>query len=103
MKKLLLLLLLPMSVWAWEPVKPVAVVVGFAPGSGNELAFRQASSIVQKNNPKVVFVIENKPGADAVISQNHMMTVPADGSLCKKCNWNTARIYGIIEYGVSSC
>ena len=79
MKKLLLLLLFPLTAMAWEPVKPVAVVVGFAPGSGNELAFRQASSIVQKNNPKVTFVIENKPGADAVISQNHMMTVPADG------------------------
>jgi tripartite-type tricarboxylate transporter receptor subunit TctC len=79
MKKLLLLLLLPMSVWAWQPVKPITVVVGFAPGSGNELAFREASAIVQKNNPGVTFVIENRPGADAVISQNHMLTVPADG------------------------
>jgi tripartite-type tricarboxylate transporter receptor subunit TctC len=80
MKKLLLaILMVPTLAVAWEPAKPVTVVVGFAPGSGNEVAFRQASAIVQKNNPKVNFIIENKPGADAVVSQNHMMTVPADG------------------------
>lgn len=80
LKKLLFsLLLLPAIVYAWQPERPVVVIVGFAPGSGNEVAFRQASIIVQKNNPKVAFVIENRPGADAVVSQNHMMTVPADG------------------------
>lgn len=78
-KILLILLFFPVLASAWEPTKPITVVIGFAPGSGNEIAFRQASSIVQKNNPKVAFVIENKPGADSVISQNHMMTVPADG------------------------
>jgi len=80
MKKLLLaLLLIPILAFAWEPTKPITVIVGFAPGSGNELAFRQVSSIVQKNNPKVNFIVENKPGADAVIAQNYMLTVPADG------------------------
>ena len=80
LKKIItLLLFLPLVSFAWEPTKPITVVVGFAPGSGNEVAFRQASAIVQKNNPNVVFVIENKPGADSVISQNHMLTVPADG------------------------
>ena len=78
-KILLVLLFLPIVCMAWEPTKPVTVIVGFAPGSGNEVAFRQASAIVQKNNPKVSFVVENKPGADAVVSQNHMLTVPADG------------------------
>jgi tripartite-type tricarboxylate transporter receptor subunit TctC len=80
MKKLLFaMLLLPVLAFAWQPEKPINVIIGFAPGSGNELAFRQASGIVQKNNPKVAFVIENKPGADSVISQNHMLTVPANG------------------------
>lgn len=78
-KILLLILLVPAIVYAWEPVKPVTVIVGFAPGSGNEIAFRQVSMIVQKNNPKASFVIENKPGADSVISQNHMMSVAPDG------------------------
>jgi tripartite-type tricarboxylate transporter receptor subunit TctC len=79
-KKILsILLFVPIVAFAWTPEKPITVIVGFAPGSGNEVAFRQASNIVQKNNPKVSFIIENKPGADAVISQNHMMIVPADG------------------------
>jgi tripartite-type tricarboxylate transporter receptor subunit TctC len=80
MKKLLaILLLLPAMAMAWEPTKSITVIVGFAPGSGNELAFRQASAIVQKNNPKVSFIIENKPGADAVISQNNLLAAAADG------------------------
>jgi hypothetical protein len=79
-KKIIIsLLLLPAMALAWQPERPVTAIVGFAPGSGNELAFRQASAIVTKNNPRVSFVVENKPGADAVVSQNHMMTVPADG------------------------
>jgi tripartite-type tricarboxylate transporter receptor subunit TctC len=80
MKQLItLLLLIPVLALAWEPSKPVTVLVGFAPGSGNEIAFREASSIVQKNNPRVSFVVENKPGADAVIAQNQLFTSPADG------------------------
>ena len=80
LKKILLsLMLVPVVAFAWQPERPVIVIVGFAPGSGNEVAFRQAANIVQKNNPKVLFVVENKPGADAVISQNHMMTVAPDG------------------------
>lgn len=109
MKKLLLsLLFLPIIALAWTPTKPITVVIGFAPGSGNELAFRQASAIVQKNNPTVSFVIENKPGADAVIAQNYMVSAPTDGYTIsvpshmslfvtndlwqkdiKKFNWNT--------------
>jgi len=80
LKKLLILLLVaPAMALAWQPERPVTVIVGFAPGSGNEVAFRQASGIVQKNNPNVAFVIENKPGADSVVSQNLMLTVPPDG------------------------
>jgi tripartite-type tricarboxylate transporter receptor subunit TctC len=78
-KIILLICLLPTLALAWQPNHPVTVIVGFAPGSGNEVAFRQASAIVTKNNPRVSFVIENRPGADAVVSQNHMLAVSADG------------------------
>ena len=91
MKKLLVsLLLAPLVAFAWQPTQPVKVVIGFAPGSGNEISFRKASSIVEKNNPGTVFVIENKPGADAVIAQNtvfaaektgHVIGVPSHMSL----------------------
>lgn len=71
--------LLPVLAWAWQPTKPINVVVGFAPGSGNEISFRKASSIVEKNNPGVKFVIENKQGADAVIGQNHVVAAEPNG------------------------
>jgi tripartite-type tricarboxylate transporter receptor subunit TctC len=82
--------LLPCLAFAWQPTQPVKVVIGFAPGSGNEISFRKASSIVEKNNPGTVFVIENRPGADAVIAQNtvfaaektgHVIGVPSHMSL----------------------
>lgn len=65
--------------YAWEPTKPITALVGFAPGSGNELSFRGISSIVEKNNPTVTFIVENKPGASGVIAANDIITRPADG------------------------
>ena len=80
MKRLLLLLLmLPIMAWAWEPTRPVTVVIGNAPGAGNELAFRKLSQIINKTNKKITFVVENRAGADSVIAMNHMMTVAPDG------------------------
>jgi tripartite-type tricarboxylate transporter receptor subunit TctC len=64
---------------AWEPTKPVNVTIGFAPGSGNELSFRGFSSIIERNNSKINFIIENKPGADGVIAMNEFIKKPADG------------------------
>lgn len=82
MKKLVATVLLSTivgSAWAWQPNKPVNVVIGFAPGSGNEISFRGVSAIVEKNNPGVSFVVENRPGADATLAMNHFVTLPADG------------------------
>ena len=80
MKRLLLLLLiLPIMALAWEPTRPVTVVIGNAPGAGNEIAFRKLAQIINKTNKKITFVVENRPGADSVIAMNHMMTVTPDG------------------------
>lgn len=81
MKKLLATFLtaLPVLAFAWQPQQPVKTLIGFALGSGNEISFRKASSIVEKNNPGVAFVIENKPGADAVISQNQLYQAERNG------------------------
>ena len=56
MKKLIAVLLLTMglSAGAWEPTKPVTVIVGNTPGAGNESAFRKLAEIVQKKNPNFV-------------------------------------------------
>lgn len=81
MKRLLALLLTVVvsSAWAWQPTKPVNVVIGFAPGSGNEVSFRGVAAIVEKNNPGVTFVVENRPGADAALAMNYFIGLPSDG------------------------
>lgn len=81
MKRLLALVLtLTVSTaWAWQPTKPVNVVIGFAPGSGNEVSFRKASEIVTKQNPGIAFTVETKPGADSSVASNQFMTAPSDG------------------------
>lgn len=81
MKKILAVLALTMSsaVMAWQPTKPINVYVGFAPGSGNELSFRGVSSLIEKQNKDISFVIRNQPGADGVIAMNEFITKPNDG------------------------
>ena len=81
MKKLIALLLViaSLSAHAWEPTKPVTVIIGNAPGAGNEIALRKLTGIIEKANPKVNFVVQNMPGADSVISMNYFLTVPPDG------------------------
>jgi tripartite-type tricarboxylate transporter receptor subunit TctC len=80
MKKLLaILLLVPVLVLAWEPAKPVTVIIGNTPGAGNEIAFRKLAEIVQQTNPKFVYVVQNIPGADSVVANNKFLTEPADG------------------------
>ena len=79
-KKLLLIaLLLPTMAFAWEPTKPVTVTIGNTPGAGNEMAFRKLAEIVQKQNPKFTYVVQNIPGADSVIANNRFLEAPNDG------------------------
>jgi tripartite-type tricarboxylate transporter receptor subunit TctC len=81
MKKLIALLLLTASVLAhaWEPTKPVTVIVGNTPGAGNEIAFRKLAEIVQKQNPKFVYVVQNIPGADSAVANNRFVDATPDG------------------------
>jgi len=80
MKKLLAILaLIPALAFAWEPSKPVQVYIGNTPGAGNEMAFRKLAEIVQKQNPKFTYVVQNIPGADSVIANNKFLDVPNDG------------------------
>jgi tripartite-type tricarboxylate transporter receptor subunit TctC len=77
--KFLALALLSFSAYAWEPTKPVTAVIGFAPGSGNELSFRGFSSLIEKANPKINFIVENRPGGDGTVGMNHFVKLPNDG------------------------
>ena len=80
-KKFIAALLVTVStlVHAWEPTKPVTVYIGNTPGAGNEMAFRKLADIVQKQNPKFVYVVQNIPGADSVIANNRFLEAPNDG------------------------
>jgi tripartite-type tricarboxylate transporter receptor subunit TctC len=79
-KKLLIAaVLVPVMAFAWEPSKPVTVVIGNTPGAGNEMAFRKLAEIVQKRNPNFVYVVQNIPGADSVIANNKFLEAANDG------------------------
>jgi tripartite-type tricarboxylate transporter receptor subunit TctC len=75
---LLLATLLSCSALAWEPTKPVSVVIAYGPGSGNEILFRKLDTIINKTS-KVNFVLDFKPGAFELIGMNHFAQAPADG------------------------
>jgi len=96
MKKLLLVLLLPLLAMAWEPRRPVTVVFPNGPGAGNEISFRFVASIVEKKTG-ATFVSEYRPGADGNIAMNHFATVPADGHTVAvpacQSNWVTGDIW----------
>jgi len=76
---LITLALIATTSYAWEPIKPITTVIGFAPGSGNELSFRGISSIIEKSNPKINFIVVNRPGGDGIIGMNHFVKLPNDG------------------------
>jgi tripartite-type tricarboxylate transporter receptor subunit TctC len=76
---ILALVLIPVFAFAWEPTKPVIVVIGNTPGAGNEMAFRKLAEIVQKQNPKFVYIVQNIPGADSVIANNKFLEAVPDG------------------------
>jgi len=79
MKKLLITLaLLPALAFAWQPTKPIEAVVGFTPGSANEVLFRAAALEVTKNTG-ATFVVVNKGGAGGVIGTEYFNKLPADG------------------------
>jgi tripartite-type tricarboxylate transporter receptor subunit TctC len=81
MKKLLLTIALSLTAMfahAWQPTKPVNVVIAYGPGSGNEVLFRKASQIISQKHP-VNFVLEFKPGANELVGINHFAGAAADG------------------------
>jgi len=66
------------SAWAWQPSRPITVLIGFAPGSGNEMSFRAVAQEVEKTTG-ANFIVVNQPGADAAISLNNLVAARPDG------------------------
>lgn len=79
MKRLLAIMaLVPCLAFAWEPTKPIKVIVPTAPGAGNEMAFRAAVAPIERSG-KASFIIENRAGADGNIGMNQLAESPNDG------------------------
>lgn len=68
----------PFMAQAFEPTKPVTVVIAYGPGSGNEVLFRKLDSIISKSG-KANFVFDFKPGAFELIGMNHFAQAANDG------------------------
>ena len=64
---------------AFQPNGPITATIGFGVGSGNEISFRAVSSMIEKQNPKLNFVIETRPGADEIIALTHFGDLPPNG------------------------
>ena len=60
------------------PVKPVRILVGFAPGGGTDIMARVVAAKLGESM-KQQFVIENRPGANANIAAKLAADAPADG------------------------
>ncbi|MBL0422427.1 tripartite tricarboxylate transporter substrate binding protein [Ramlibacter sp. AW1] len=60
------------------PVKPVKIIVGYVPGGGPDMVARGLATRLSEilGQP---FVVENKPGAGAVLATAHLAKLPADG------------------------
>jgi tripartite-type tricarboxylate transporter receptor subunit TctC len=62
----------------WAPSKPVRMVVGFPPGGATDLVARQIAPKMSQGLGRQV-VVDNRPGANGVISNELIMRAEPDG------------------------
>jgi len=62
----------------WAPSKPVRMIVGFPPGGATDLVARQIAPRMSQGLGRQV-VVENRPGANGVISNELIMRAEPDG------------------------
>src|SRR5438552_417092 len=60
------------------PVKPIRILVGFAPGGGTDIMARVIAAKVS-DSMKQQFVVENRPGANANLAAKIAAEAPGDG------------------------
>lgn len=69
---------IPAMSFAWQPTKPITVIVPVAPGSGQEMAFRAVTAQMEKSG-LAKFVYDYRAGGDGNPAMNHFASQPADG------------------------
>jgi tripartite-type tricarboxylate transporter receptor subunit TctC len=75
----LILSLLPVLALAqWQPTKPITVVYGIGPGSGNERAFSIPASLIEREG-RAKFINQHIPGVETVLGSNEFVKMPNDG------------------------
>ena len=60
------------------PSQPIKIIVPYPPGGGTDVLTRITAKYLQENLKQTV-IVENKPGAGAVIGINTVSKAPADG------------------------
>lgn len=68
----------PAAAFAWQPEKPIELVVGFAAGGGSDLVARAIVAGAQECYPQPL-VIVNKPGAAGTIAAQEVANAAPDG------------------------
>lgn len=74
-------LLLPVQAWAAEsgwPSRAIRIVVPYPPGTGPDVMARLVAERLSAEL-KTALVVENRPGANAIIGTNEVVKAPADG------------------------
>lgn len=82
------------------PTRPVRIVVGFAPGGGNDIAARLIGQWLSDRLGQS-FVIENRPGAGGNIATEAVVRAPADGYtllLSSLANATNATLYEKLNF-----
>ena len=95
---------------AWEPKKPIKIIVGFSPGGGTDIVARTIVASAQEFFP-VPLVVVNRPGAGGTLAAEFVSKSKPDGHTLlvaggsestsvpnhRKVNYNIADFVGIIR------
>jgi tripartite-type tricarboxylate transporter receptor subunit TctC len=92
---------LPRFAWAQAyPTRPVRIIVGFAPGGGNDIMARLLGPWLSERLGQQ-FVIENRPGAGTNIATEAVVNAPPDGYtllLASLPNASNATLYEHLKF-----
>ena len=82
------------------PARPVRLLVGFAPGGGNDIAARLIGHWLSKRLSQQ-FIVENRPGAGSNIATEAVVRAPPDGYtllLVAVANATNATLYNNLSF-----